>query len=194
MPARLAPLDPPYDEGVAATLGRMVPPGMEPIRLFRTIAHHPQLLDRFRATGSTLLAHGTLEARDREIVIHRTCARCGASYEWGVHAALFGPAVGLTEEELAATWHGAAEDWEGRERLLIRMCDELHDTNTLSDELWSAMTGHWRADQLVELIVLAGNYHLVSYLCNALGVEGEDWVPPGLSSLPGCTPPARSER
>ena len=175
MSARLAPLDPPYDADVAATLSRMVPPGMEPIGLFRTIAHHPQLLDRFRATGSTLLAHGTLDARDREIVIHRTTARCGAGYEWGVHAALFAPAIGLADEELDATWHGTPEDWEGTDRLLIRMCDELHDTSTVSDELWAEMAGHWRADQLVELVVLAGNYHLVSYLCNALGVEAEEW-------------------
>ena len=176
MTPRLAPLDPPYDPEIGATLERMVPPGMDPIRLFRTIAHHPQLLDRFRATGSTLLAHGTLEPRDREIVIHRTTARCGAGYEWGVHAALFAPAVGLSEEELAATWHGTAADFDGHERLLVRLCDELHDTGTVSDELWAAMAERWRADQLVELIVLAGNYHLVSFLCNSLGVEPEEWA------------------
>ncbi|HEV7760231.1 MAG TPA: hypothetical protein VGO78_14620 [Acidimicrobiales bacterium] len=28
--------------------------------------------------------------RDREIVIDRTCARCGCQYEWGVHVAFFG--------------------------------------------------------------------------------------------------------
>src|SRR5918996_738615 len=170
MSQRLAPLDPPYGPDIGSTLERMVPPGMEPIRLFRTIAHHPQLLDRFRSTGATLLAHGTLEPRDREIVIHRTCARCGATYEWGVHAALFAPVVGLTDEELAATWHGTTDDWDGHERLLVQMCDELHDTGTLSDELWAAMAERWPAEQLVELVVLAGNYHLVSYLCNAFGV------------------------
>jgi alkylhydroperoxidase family enzyme len=154
----------------------MVPPGMEPIRLFRTIAHHPQLLDRFRATGSTLLAHGTLDAREREIVIHRTCARCGAGYEWGVHASLFGPVVGLTEAELLATRDGSPEDWKGRDRLLVRMADELHDTGTVSDELYAALAEGWRTDQLVELIALAGYYHLVSFICNAFGVEPEEWA------------------
>lgn len=180
MPPRLSPLAPPYDADVARTLERMVPPGMEPIRLFRTIAHHPQLLDRFRSTGSTLLAHGTLEPRDREIVIHRTTARCGAGYEWGVHAALFAPAVGLTDEQLEATARGSADDpaLSDQDRLLVRLADELHDTSTVSDELWAAMAERWRADQLVELIALAGNYHLVSFLANALGVEPEEWGVP----------------
>lgn len=59
----------------------------EPLALFRTIAHHPELLDRFRQIGSTLLSFGRLAADERETMIQRTTARCGASYEWGVHAA-----------------------------------------------------------------------------------------------------------
>ena len=34
-----------------------------------------------------LLSFGRLPADEREIVIHRTTALCGAGYEWGVHAA-----------------------------------------------------------------------------------------------------------
>lgn len=41
--------------------------------------------------------------REREIVIDRTCARCGCEYEWGVHVAAFGSAVGLTPDQLEET-------------------------------------------------------------------------------------------
>jgi hypothetical protein len=64
-----------------------------PLKLFRTVAHNRHILDKLRSTGAYLLNFGKVEALDREIVIHRTCGRCGCEYEWGVHAALFGPRV-----------------------------------------------------------------------------------------------------
>ena len=96
MPPRLEPLTPPYEPATEDALRRLMGGAdAEPLALFRTIAHHDALLDRFRSTGSTLLSFGRLAADERETLIHRTTARCGAAYEWGVHAALFAPALGL---------------------------------------------------------------------------------------------------
>jgi alkylhydroperoxidase family enzyme len=172
---RVTPLDPPYDPDVGRTLERMMPPGVEPLALFRTVARHPHVLDKMRSTGAYFLNFGTLDPADRELVIHRTCARCGCEYEWGVHAAVFAPAVGLTAEQLAATVHGGPDDpvWSPRQALLVRAADELHDAATISDELWAALAREWSVEQLVELVALAGQYHVVSYLANALGVERE---------------------
>ena len=36
--ARIQPLDPPYDHDTAEQLGKMMPPGVDPILFFRTIA------------------------------------------------------------------------------------------------------------------------------------------------------------
>ena len=80
MPARLAPLAPPYTPAVADALRRLMGGAdAEPLALFRTIAHHEALLDRFRATGSTLVSFGKLAPDERETLIQRTTARCGAS-------------------------------------------------------------------------------------------------------------------
>lgn len=173
---RLAPLDPPYDPEVDRTLTRMMPPGQEPLKLFRTMAHNRHILDKLRSTGTYLLNFGTLDPADRELVIQRTCARCGCEYEWGVHAAVFGPQVGLTGAKLAATVTAAASDpiWNEREALLIAFADELHDTGTVSGNTWTAMAAAYDEAQLVELVALAGQYHAVSYLANALGVEREN--------------------
>ena len=175
---RLAPLDPPYDPEVARTLTRMMPPGQEPLKLFRTVAHNRHMLDKLRSTGSYLLNFGTLDPADRELVIQRTCARCGCEYEWGVHAAVFGSQVGLTGDKLAATVTAAPDDdgapWTEREALLVALVDELHDTATISDSTWEALIAHYDDAQLVELVALAGQYHAVSFMANALGVELED--------------------
>src|SRR5215212_6693673 len=104
--SRVEPLAQPYPEEVAETLRRMMPPGVEPLKLFRTVAHNPAILERFRSTGAYILNFGLLEALDREIVIHRTTARCGCEYEWGVHAVAYGRPLGLTDAQLWATVHG----------------------------------------------------------------------------------------
>src|SRR5271156_3051210 len=109
---RIAPLAPPYEAQIETFLEKWMPPGsqVEPLRLFRTLAVHEQLASRMRPLGAAILGHGTVEPRDREIVIHRTCARTCAEYEWGVHAIAYGQAVGLSDEQIAATVQGDAED------------------------------------------------------------------------------------
>jgi alkylhydroperoxidase family enzyme len=189
---RLAPLEPPYDPKIDDTLRRLMGPvDAEPLKLFRTIAHHDVLLERFRQIGSSMLSFGRLPADEREIVIHRTTALCGAAYEWGVHAAVFADAAGVDADAL---WTGRSDGFDSRQALLIRMCDELHETATISDELWAELRAGWPDDQLVELVCLAGLYHLVSYACNAFAVEAEHWAarPPSAVSMPyeAAQPPA----
>ena len=78
-----------------------------------------------------------------------------------------------------ATVHGTADDriWSERQALRIRLVDELHETATITDALWEALVEHWREDQLVELLALVGQYHMVS-LTNGAGVALEELAPP----------------
>jgi len=179
---RIPPVAAPYEPAVQELLARWMPPGsgVEPLRLFRTLAVHEDLASRMRPLGAGLLAHGRLGPREREIVIHRTCARAGCAYEWGVHAVAFGAPLGLTPAQLRATATGDAEDpaWGPRDRLLIRLADELHDTGTLSDALHDELAGGWRPDQLLELLVLAGWYRLIAYVANGARVAPKPWAAP----------------
>jgi 4-carboxymuconolactone decarboxylase len=178
---RLQPLEPPYDEDTAHTLQRLMPPGVPPLKLFRTIAHNPTILDKFRSTGAYLLNFGTLPERDRELVIQRTCARCGCEYEWGVHAAFYGERVGLTTDQLTATTDKNAagnETFSAHDARLIELVDQLHDTASVKDETWQALAADYAPAQLVELVVLVGQYHVVSFLANALRVELEEAAMP----------------
>ena len=175
---RVLPLEPPYEPEVAETLRRLMPPGVEPLKLFRTVAHNHAILERFRKTGAYILNFGTVEPADREIVIHRTTARTVCEYEWGVHAVAYGRPLGFTDEQLRATVRGTADDpaFTERQSLLVRLVDELHDTGTVSDALWPHLTAQWEPNQLVELIATVGFYHLVSFAANAFGVELEDYA------------------
>jgi alkylhydroperoxidase family enzyme len=151
---------------------------MEPLALFRTLAVHEELFSRMRPLGAGILGHGRISPRDREIVIHRACARAGAEYEWGVHAVVYGRPVGITEEQLDATQHGEAGDpaWSADDRALVELVDQLHDTCTIDDSLWARLTSRFDDDQLLELLIIAGWYRLISYVVNAAGVELEPWA------------------
>lgn len=179
--ARIAPLAPPYGDELAEQLKKWMPPNsqVEPLKLFRTLAHHPELFSRMRPLGAGILGRtGTIDPKEREIIIDRTSARCDCEYEWGVHVASFGQMLGIPEEKLAGTVHADADDdlWTERESLLIRMVDELHDTSTISDDTWTGLSQHYSEPQLIELIIIVGWYYMIAFVNNALNIQLEDWA------------------
>jgi alkylhydroperoxidase family enzyme len=177
---RIAPLDPPYEPDTETMLRKWMPPGSdaEPLALFRTLAVHRELTARMRPLGAGILGHGLLEPRMRELMIHRTCALCGAEYEWGVHAVAFGAPLGLSPEQLASTAHGAAEDplWDERESAVLRLAEELHAAADVSDELFEQLRRHFDDAQILELVVTCGWYHTISYVIAATRVPLEPWA------------------
>jgi 4-carboxymuconolactone decarboxylase len=179
-PPRIAALEPPYEPETASLLAKWMPPGndIEPLRLFRTLAVHQELASRMRPLGAGILAHPRLDPRDREILILRTCARAGAEYEWGVHALAFAKPLGLSDAQLTATARGSASDpsWSEADSQLVAAADALYDSDTIPDELWEALSARLGDDQLLELVVVAGWYRLISYVINSAGIELEPWA------------------
>jgi alkylhydroperoxidase family enzyme len=175
---RVEPMSPPFPPELQAVFDRILPPGVPPLSLFTTLARVPRVFERFRA--GSLLDRGPLSLRHREIVIDRTCARCGCAYEWGVHIAFFAERVVLTPEQVRATVRGGADDpaWSAEEKLLVRVVDELHDSANLSDELWSSLAAAFSVEQVLEVIALVGFYHTVSFFANGLRLPAEPYAVP----------------
>jgi alkylhydroperoxidase family enzyme len=173
MSPRIAPLEPPFAPEVDEHLRKLMPGGMDPIALFRVVAHNPRVLGRMRRGG--LLDPGSISLRQRELVILRTTARCRSEYEWGVHVAFFGGAAGLSDAQIAATVVGTSSDpaWSAEDALLIALADALHDGAAVGDALWTELAKGFDEAQLVELVFLAGLYHAVSFVTNATRLELE---------------------
>jgi 4-carboxymuconolactone decarboxylase len=174
---RVDPIAPPYAPDLQALFDKLMPPGVPPLSLFTTLARAPRIFDKFRA--GSLLDRGPVSLRHREIVIDRTCARCGCAYEWGVHVAFFAQRVALTPEQIRATAKSDSADpiWTPDESLLIRLADELHDRATISDDLWRALAAAFSVEQIFELIALVGFYHTVSFFANGLKLAPEPNTP-----------------
>jgi alkylhydroperoxidase family enzyme len=172
---RIAPATPPYPPAIAEALDRIMPAGVEPLLLFRTMARSPRVFGKVFAGG--LLDKGPLSLRQREIVIDRTTARLGCEYEWGVHIALFAGKVDFGAAEIAATVLGPSDAscWSAPEQALLALVDNLVDRRTIAAQTWSALAAHFDEAQILEAIALAGFYHTISFLCRGLKIPLEAW-------------------
>jgi alkylhydroperoxidase family enzyme len=117
-----------------------------------------------------------LPAREREIVILRTGFRAGSEYEFGQHTRI-GRDAGLTDAEIARLADAGHGDWNDADRALVDMVDELCADDVVSDPTWQRLAQHWDEAQLLELLVLAGYYRLVSGFLNSVGVALEPETP-----------------
>ena len=173
---RIAPIDPPYPDEIQAEFDKIMR-GAPPLLLFRTVARNPRVLQRFLAGG--LLDRGSISLRLRELMILRTCAQCKAEYEWGVHVAAYGAKAAVTSEQIHSTARGGSQDgcWSADERAVFRLADCLHATNEVNEELWHEISSMFSSEQLIELVMLAGLHHAVSFMVNAFGVQHEESAP-----------------
>jgi alkylhydroperoxidase family enzyme len=165
--ARIAPASPPLDRDMQEAIDAIMR-GAPPLVLFTTMARDRRLFFKFFNSG--LLDRGNLTIRQREIVIDRVTACCGAEYEWGVHVSVYAVKAGLTEAQIVSLATGGPDDdcWDDEDRVLIRLCDGLQQSSTVYDDVWTQLTAHYSDEGILELLMLAGTYRTVSYLVSGL--------------------------
>lgn len=176
--ARIQPIGPDDIDGELAEIlaGSLTRDG-EPLNIFGVLGRHPKLLKRFNLLGGFLLNKGLVPEREREIVILRVGWNARAVYEFGQHT-LIGRRCGLTDDEIVAlTKDPADHPWSDDDRALVALADDLCRDDCVSDDTWAALTPRWSEAELVELLVVAGFYRLVSGFLNSAGVQLDAGVP-----------------
>jgi 4-carboxymuconolactone decarboxylase len=140
--------------------------------IYKTLAHDPELYERWSGLGQYLLNGSTLPPRDREIIILRMGWLCQAPYEWSQHARIAKASVNMTDAELHGIAAGAAaSSLNDFDRTLIRAVDELRYDAQISDVTWKALRAKYSVEQTIDAIYTAGQYQLVSMALNSLGVQ-----------------------
>jgi alkylhydroperoxidase family enzyme len=165
---RLAPVEPPFDPHTEAALDLLGPR----IQLFRVFARRPELATALASWGRYYLSRrSALTLRHRELIIDRTTAHCGADYEWGIHIAVFAGKAGLAAEQIRSLGQGTPMDgcWpDAADRAVLLAVDQLCQTHDLSEGAWSALIDTVGADAALELTLLCGWYHAISFAVRAL--------------------------
>ena len=67
--------------------------------------------------------------------------------------------------------------WGEEDAALVAMADELCADNVVGDETWNRLSKTWTEQQLLDLVVLAGFYRLVSGFLRTVGVQREPQTP-----------------
>ena len=180
------------DEGVVERLPTDIPyravvPNREPplttarveplegtgIAIGRTFARYPKLAEP-RSRNSNYVNRGSkLLPRYREMLILRTGWNCRSEYEWAQHVGSVGRArdYGLDPRRIAEG--PEAPGWDPFEAALLRAADELYRDATVSDRTWNTLAVRFDTTMMMNVIVTASNYRMVSMALNALGVQLE---------------------
>lgn len=170
-----------WDEGLQNIWNRGKNKPSQPVALTvfnvqKTLANHPKLLSRWRVFGNHILLKSSLPPRDREILILRIGWLCGSEYEWGQHVEI-GKRTGLTYEEILRIIEGPdAEGWDKFDSTLLRAVDELFYDSFISDETWNALAEKYNTHQLMDVVFTIGQYNLVSWALNTLGVQRDEGI------------------
>lgn len=147
------------------------------LNIFKTLAHHPRLLDRWMVFGNHVLFRSTLPPRERELVILRIGWLCQSEYEWGQHV-IIGKRAGLEDDEIQRIKLGPdAEGWSEFDATLLRATDELHSDAFIADTTWQALSQRYDTQQLIDLVFAIGQYNLVSMALNTFGVQLDEGIP-----------------
>jgi 4-carboxymuconolactone decarboxylase len=182
--ARIDPLpEDQWSDDLAPILGAQPPGAEQPLgslNIFATLARHPDLFKAWMPFGGYLLTAGTLSGRDRELLILRTALNCGSPYEWGQHVRI-SLAGGIDRETVDRVVAGPDDTgWSTADSALLRAADELHDEARITDGTWAELAEAYDERQLIEIAMLVGQYHMVAFALNSLGVEQDE----GLEGLP----------
>jgi 4-carboxymuconolactone decarboxylase len=155
------------------------------LNIYRTLAHHTDLYNRWSPLGQFLLNGSSISPRHREIAMLRMGWLCQSPYEWSQHARIAKASAGMTDAEVHSIAEGAnAAGWSDMDRAVIRMADDLRYDAMISDATWAELRKGYSDNQVMELLFTSAQYQLVSMALNTLGIQVEptavDFIPKDL--------------
>ena len=76
----------------------------------------------------------------------------------------------MTAEEVQRVTAGpGAPGWSDFDRVLLRAADELHASRFVSHPTWAALAERYTEEQLVEVVLIVGNYTQLAMFQNSAG-------------------------
>ena len=175
------------DEAKAAADEAGVPDYMAELSIFQTLLNHPRLAGVLNDLLATLLWHGDLDARLRELVIMRIGWLTGCDYEWTQHWRV-ATRLGVSADDLVGV-----RDWPGYngfgpvERAVLAATDDIVRDGAVSGSSWAACESELGGDKrvLIELVTAIGAWRMVASILQSLEVPLEEgiasWPPDGHS-------------
>ena len=153
------------------TTPRLDPIDGQGLRVIRTIARHPQVLDTWGGNTTYVNRLSPLTPHDRELLILRIGWNCQAEYEWAKHVGSVGRARDHGLEPRRVAEGPDAPGWEPHEVALLVAADEMYRDAMVSDDTWRALASHYNSHEMMSIVMTVATYRFVSMTLNAFGVQ-----------------------
>jgi alkylhydroperoxidase family enzyme len=183
----------PVGEAKAAADEAGVPNYMAELAIFQVLLNHPTLARALNDLLATMLWHGKLDTRLRELAIMRIGWLTASDYEWTQHwrVAL---RLGVPADDLVGVQNWQAHNGFGPvERAVLAAADDVVRDGAVSADSWAACERELGPDPavLIELVTAIGAWRMIASILHSLKVPLEDgvdgWPPDG-------QPPAQTIR
>jgi AhpD family alkylhydroperoxidase len=141
------------------------------LRLFTTLGRTKGLYRGWMFYSSKMMPFGSLARADCEMVIIRVATLRNCQYELDHHKRL-GKRAGLDDALQAAIIGGPDSDGlDDRQRAILCAVDELVATKDIGDSAWAAAAEYLGERQLIELVLLIGQYDSLATTIGTLRIE-----------------------
>jgi 4-carboxymuconolactone decarboxylase len=171
--ARLEYIEPGASPGVDDLYAEVTRMGRPVLNLYRVLANQPPALAAFLEMSRYVRSASSLEPGMRELVILATAHELGQPYEVAHHTEA-AERAGVPPEKVAAVAPGGSLDalWAA-ERCAVEFARQVAVSRTCDDATFVRLQSLFNQEQIVDLVVTAGWYHLCAVILGSLQVELE---------------------
>ena len=165
-----------YPQDFVATYDRMLNErGSPPLHIFLALANIPNLLAPLLSFTKEMREGAAVDAKLHELAITTVGSVTGAQYEFNHHwnSAI---AAGLRREQLEqlASFE-TSNEFDDRERAVIRYAREATLQIEVSDAAWSDLRSHLGLRETMDIVVAVAWYNAVVRMLIPLQIQMEDW-------------------
>ena len=151
---------------------------------FGALLNSPDAAEAVGRLGEYLHFNSPLDPVIREIAILSAARQLGSQYEWAHHEPV-ARRVGVRDEVIESIRSGRAPmGLPAKEGVFAQAAKELVSKGTLTDRTFQAVLHLLGPRLTVDLVALVGYYAMLGAALNALGVELEPGLSPGLDVAP----------
>jgi alkylhydroperoxidase family enzyme len=149
-------------------------PGSDPapLKLFRMVAHAETAYGPWLGYGGALLTQLELDPLLRELAILQVAHQVGSRYEWVQHDPI-ARAVGATGDQIDAIQAGRDDDpaFDADQSLVLRFTRTTVTEGAASEQQVAQVAERLGTRQVVELLLVIGNYTAIAMLIESTGLE-----------------------
>ena len=157
----------PYVQADSA-FARVEAMGRPVLNLYRALANQPAALDAFLDMSRYVRSGSSLDAGLRELVILATAYELGQDYEVAHHRGSVAP-----DKAAAVAPGGSLASLDERERCAVEYARSTARTRTCDDAIFERLKSQFSTEEIVDLAVTVGWYHLCAVILGSLEVELE---------------------